>query len=141
MDHSFSFITSLQYQLKAELAQLAAFQSGKKIPGYAGGTPQRGSFLKTKGEKQTQEELARTRLDMVRTREHWFEVFEDLEKEYRNEIKKLEKQLKAALERAWKAERPCDEALDKVTQQRQKIYELETEPEKEKGKISVFGPS
>lgn len=49
MDHSFSFITSLQYQLKAALAQLAAFQSGKKIPGYAGGTPQRGSFLKTKG--------------------------------------------------------------------------------------------
>ena len=45
-------------------------------------------------EKQTQEELARTRRDMVRTREHWFEVFEDLEKEYRNEIKKLEKQLK-----------------------------------------------
>ncbi len=30
MDHSFSFITSLQYQLKAALAQLAAFQSGKK---------------------------------------------------------------------------------------------------------------
>lgn len=140
MDHSFSFITSLQYQLKAALAQLAAFQSGKKYQDMQEAHHQEVHSLKQK-EKQTQEELARTRRDMVRTREHWFEVFEDLEKEYRNEIKKLEKQLKAALKRAWKAERPCDEALDKVTQQRQKIYELETEPEKEKGKISIFGPS
>ena len=133
MEHSFSFITSLQYQLKSALAQLAAFQSGKKYQDMQEAHHKEVHSLKQK-EKQTQKELAQTRRDMVRALDHWFEVFEDLEKEYRNEIKRREKQLKAALERAWKAERQCDEALDKVTQQHQKIYERETELEKEKGK-------
>lgn len=133
MDPSFSFVTSLQYQLKAALAQLAAFQSGKKYQDMQEAHRKEVRSLKQK-EKQTQEELAQTRQDMVRARNHWFEVFEDLEKECQNQVKKLEKQLRAVLERTLKAERQRDEALDKVTHQRQKIYELETELEKERGK-------
>lgn len=133
MDPSFSFVTSLQYQLKAALAQLAAFQSGKKYQDMQEAHRKEVHSLKQK-EKQTQEELSQTRRDMVRARNHWFEVFEDLEKECRKKVEKLEKQLRAVLERALKAERQRDEALNKVTHQRQKIYELETELEKERGK-------
>ena len=64
----------------------------------------------------------------------WFEVFVDLEAEWKRERNRLEHQLKKMEERAVRAEAQRDAAREKVTKQRQRIYELETELEEEKGK-------
>lgn len=133
MDRSFSLITSLQYQLKAAQAQLDAFRSGKKYQDMQETHHKEVRSLKQK-EKRTREELSQTRRDMARARDHWFEVYEDLEKEYRREKEALEKQLREMPERALRAEKQRDEALEKMTIQRQQLYEVETELEKEKGK-------
>ena len=47
-----------------------------------------------------QDELARAHSAMVSMREHWFEVFEDLQKEFEQKLKEAEHQLKKMEERA-----------------------------------------
>ena len=61
-------------------------------------------------------------------------MFEELQKECDKKIAALLKKLEQMEKCAIKAERQRDEALDKVTSQRRKIYALETELEDEKEK-------
>ena len=78
--------------------------------------------------------LSRTHSETVSVRNQWFEIFEELQKKCGGKLSALQKESEQMEKRAIKAERQRDAALDKVTQQRQKSYELETALEEEKGK-------
>ena len=133
MDRSFEIITSLQYQLKAAQALVRAFQSGKKYLDMKE-EHRRGVRALRMEIKKLKAELAQALRDMARMREHWFEVFEDLEKEHKKELEEAGKEVRRMEERALKAEGQRDEALSKVTEQRREIYRMGAELEEEKGK-------
>ena len=133
MNASFEIIKSLQYQLKAANAELLAFRSGKKFIQMEAEHHKKTKHFETII-KELKSGLAKSHADIVSIRDQWFEIFEELQKEMEKERKEYEKKLKAMEQRALRAEKQRDEALDKVTQQRHKIYETETALEEEKGK-------
>ena len=84
-NHSFEYISNLQYCLKAAREQIKALQSGEK---YVRMTEERKKLIRDY-ERQIQElkkELAQARREIVTVRNIWFEVFEDLEKEKDKEV-------------------------------------------------------
>ena len=133
MDRSFEIITSLQYQLKAAQALIRAFQSGKKYLDMEEEHSREVRALRMEI-KKLKAQLAQALRDMARAREHWFEVFEDLEKEHKKELEQSRKETREMEKRALKAEGQRDEALSKVTEQRREIYRMGAELEEEKGK-------
>lgn len=133
MNTSFEYITSLEYRLKAAIAEVTAFKSGDK-------------YIKMQEEylnelrhlerinKRLEEELSKAHKETITVRNQWFEVFEDLQKEFERKLsisKYLNKQLE---KRALDAERQLENLRNKVTEQRHKIYDLAIELEDEKGK-------
>lgn len=131
--NTFAYVTTLEYRLKAANALIEAFKSGAK-------------YIQMQEEhdlevRKLQKELVKAKLEVAKERAHstdirnqWFEVFEELQKQYEKQTDKLAKALKAMENRALKAERQRDAAQDKVTEQRIEIYKLATELEEEKGK-------
>lgn len=133
MNHSFDIITSLQYRLKAAIAEAAAFKSGKKYQDMQE-THEKEKKHYERRIKALEAGLAKARRDIINIRNQWFEVFEDLEKEYRKNLSAALKKAEQMEKRAVHAEKQRDEALDKVKEQRTRLYETETELEEEKGK-------
>lgn len=133
MNHSFNIITSLQYRLKAVLAEVGGFKSGKKYQDMQEAHEKEVRSYECRI-KDLKSELAKAYRDIVNIRSQWFEVSGDLEKEHSKELSKALKKAEQMENRALRAERQRDEALDKIKEQRIKIYEVETELEEEKGK-------
>ena len=133
MNSSFEYTSSLQYRLKAANTELQAFRSGKK---YLDMEEQYHKTVRAleRRIKELEQELAKSHRDIVSVREKWFEIFEELEKEFNRKLSAANKKAQEMEERALRAEAQRDEALDKVTHQRHRIYEVETELEEEKGK-------
>ena len=92
MDRSFSRITFLEYRLKAAEAEVSAFKSGKKYQKIHEVHRKEVKALEQEI-RHRKEETAQARRDMAAARNHWFEVFEDLQKEHRKEKAALQKQL------------------------------------------------
>lgn len=133
MNSSFEYITTLEYRLKAAEAKIRAFKSGEKY------IRMQEEYLKElhsleRKIRKLEDELSRAHSETVSVRNQWFEIFEELQKECARKLSALQKELEQMEKRAIEAERQRDAALDKVTQQRQKIYALETALEEEKGK-------
>ena len=133
MNSPFEYITSLQYRLKAASTELKAFRSGKKYQDMEEQYQKTVRSLERRI-KELEKELAQSHRDMTAMREKWFEIFDELEKEFNRKLEAANKKAQQMEERALKAETQRDEALDKVTEQRHRIYEVETELEEEKGK-------
>lgn len=133
MNTSFEYITTLEYRLKAATAEVRAFKSGDKY------IKMQEEYLKElrcleRIIKRLEEELSIAHSETITVRNQWFEIFEELQKEFERKLsisKKLNKQLE---KRALSAERQLADLRNKVTEQRHKIYALETELEEEKGK-------
>lgn len=133
MNISFEHVSILEYRLKAAQAEIKAFKSGEKY------VQMERAFLKAiraleRRNQQLEAELARAHHEIITVRNQWFAVYEDLEKEHAKELNSAEKRHVHMERRALKAERRLDEALNKIKVQRQRLYELETELEEEKGK-------
>lgn len=133
MNQSFEYITALEYRLKAATEENKAFKSGEKYVRMEEEFRKTIRFLENQIRK-LKEALAHSNSQTVTVRNQWFEIFEELEREYAKKTAALEKKCRQMEQRALKAERQRDEALEKVTGQRHKIYALETELEEEKGK-------
>lgn len=133
MNTSFEFITTLEYRLKAALAEVMAFKSGEKY------IKMQDEYLKELRHleriiKRLEEEISISHRETTTVRNQWFEIFEDLQKEFERKLS-ISKQLNKQLEkRALNAERQLEDLRNKVTEQRYKIYELAIELEDEKGK-------
>jgi hypothetical protein len=133
MNTSFECITTLEYRLKAATAEVMAFKSGAKY------IKMQEEYLKEIRHleriiKRFEEELLIAHRETTTVRNQWFEIFEDLQKEFERKLS-ISKQLNKQLEkRALNAERQIDDLQNKVTEQRHTIYSLATELEDEKGK-------
>lgn len=133
MNRSFEYITTLEYRLKAANAQILAFKSGEKYIRMQEEYLKELRFLERKIRK-LEDALSRAHSETVSVRNQWFEIFEDFQKEYARKLSAIRKESGQMEKRAIKAEKQRDDALDKVTQQRHKIYALETALEEEKGR-------
>jgi hypothetical protein len=128
MNTSFKYLTTLEYRLKAATAEVMAFKSGDKY------IKIQEQYLKElrgleRIIKRLEEELAIAHRETITVRNQWFEIFEELQKEFErklNSSKKLNKQLE---NRALNAERQLNDLRNKVTEQLRKIYDLELELE------------
>ncbi len=74
--------------------------------------------------KRLEKELAEAHSQIINNRNQWFDVSEDMEKEYRKAIKTKDKKIQELEQRALKAERQRDDALDQAAEWRKKYYEL-----------------
>lgn len=132
MIDSFDYVT-LQCRFKALKAEVQAFKSGEKY-----------IELKALHQKDVQDyerrflklqaELSRAHSEAVTIRNQWFQVFEDMQKEFDRKVAELLKINKELEKRALKAEGQRDDALNKITELRHQLYEAGTELEEEKGK-------
>lgn len=122
MNFSFEHITALQYRLKAAQTELQSFITGDK---YVRMKREQKEMIRFYEQyiKKLKQELAQVRQDIIRIRNQWFEVFEDLETELRIIKEESAKELHAMEERALRAKHQRDEAQAKVTERRHKIYE------------------
>lgn len=133
MNISFERVTTLEYRLKAAQAQIKAFISGEKY------VQMKQEFLRALRAqehrcRELEAEVARSHSETITVRDQWFAVFEDLEKEHARELDMLRRKIKQLEQRLLKTEQQRDAALDKVTEQRHHIYDVETALEEEKGK-------
>lgn len=133
MNSSFEFITTLEYRLKAAVKELTAFRTGEKYVQMKAEYTRELRHLE-KVIRDLRNELSKVRAEMITSRNQWFEVFGDMEKEASKELHILRRLAEKMEQRALKAERQLDAAQDKVTQQRHEIYDLATQLEEEKGK-------
>lgn len=133
MNISFERVTILEYRLKAAEAQLNAFRSGEK---YVRMEREFQKALRKKDQRIREQdlELSRSHSETVSVRNQWFAVFEDMEMEHARELQALRKEKEQLKKKLLKTEKQRDDALDKVTEQRRRIYALETKLEEEKGK-------
>lgn len=99
MNSSFEYTSSLQYRLKAANTELQAFRSGKK---YLDMEEQYHKTVRAleRRIKELEQELAKSHRDIVSVREKWFEIFEELEKEFNRKLSAANKKAQEMEERA-----------------------------------------
>lgn len=132
MMNSFDYVT-LQCRLKALRAEVQAFKSGEKYEQMKT-LHQNDVHAYERKVRKLQAELSRAHSDAIDIRDQWFQVFEDMQKEFDRKLEELLKVNRELEKRALKAERQRDEALDKITVLRRQLYETATELEEEKGR-------
>lgn len=81
-----------------------------------------------------QGELADSHKETIRVRNYWFQVFEDLMREFEQVQKKAGQELQTMEIRVLKAEKQRDDALDKVKELRIQYYETAARLEEEQGR-------
>lgn len=127
-------MTNLQYKLKSLTTELNSFQSGEKYVKMQKEHQTEVAHL-TQLNKELSKELEKLHRALIALREQWFQVFEDLQKEFDRNQKQAEKKIEYWRNRAFKAEKQRDDAVTKVKEQRLHIYDVETALENEQGKV------
>lgn len=133
MNVNFEYFTNLQYKVKSLTAKVRAFESGETY------TAMRQTFEKLLRAKDREiqslkDALAKAHSQAVTVRNHWFEVMDDMEKEYKKELAKKVREIKHLKEQLFKVQRQRDEEKEKRLQKTRELYEALTELEEEKEK-------
>ena len=124
---------NIQCQLKSTEAQLQAYKSGAKYKALK--AEHKAQLAKKDLEiRGLKAKLATANRAIPDMRRKWTQVQEDLEKECAKALREKDKELKAMENRALRAERQRDEALDKLKEKNRELYQVKTELEDEKGK-------
>ena len=133
MNNNFEFITNLQYKVKALSAQVDAFKSGEK---YISMKSEFDGILAAERRmtKKRTHELTEARRDIIKVRNNYFQVIDDMEKQYEKERLELKRLLEAMEKRALKAEQALDVSEEIRRDLRKQLYDAQTELEEEKGK-------
>ena len=129
----YEYITNMQYQNKHLKAQVKGFESSEKY------INMKASFNAQFAEqskiiRNLNAQVAKLNSQIVTVRQYWSEVFDDMDKEHKKELAEKDSELKKMEERALRAERQRDEALDKVRDTKHELYRVLVELEYEKGK-------
>lgn len=129
----FEWLMYLQYKVKSLKERVSAFESGEK---YVSMTDAYKAQLaeKDKEIKRLAAELAAANARVVTVRNHWSQIFDDMEKEAAKKLNEKECEKKAMEDRALRAEKQRDDKSDKVTELYRELYQVKTELEEEKGK-------
>lgn len=123
----------LQLKNKSLQHQLDAFKSGQAY------TNQKKRYESMMQEKDVQikkltSELSKAHAQAVTNRKNWFEVYEDLEREYKKEIAKKDREIAEWKKRILEVERQRDDALDKLREKQRAYYSIGAELEEERAK-------
>ena len=124
----------LEIQNKALQNQLDSFRSGNA---YTKLRDEYESVIREKDRKirGLEHELSKARRQIIDNRNHWFEVYGDMEKEAGRAIKSKDKEIERLEKRAVKAERQRDDALGHVSEWRRKYYVLSGQTENLEGLV------
>ena len=130
---NFAFISNLQFKVKSLTAKVKAFESGER---YITIKSEFKSILSAKDRiiKTLETEIGHLRSKAVTMRNHWFRIFEDMEKEQVKELQKKDSTLKAMEERALRAEIKLGETRELLKDKSKELYEVLTELDEEKGR-------
>ena len=122
----------LELQNKALQNQLAGFKSGNA---YVRLRNEYESILHEKDRKnrELEKELSEAHAQIIDNRNRWFLVYEDVQKEAGEAVKKKGKEAERLQKSAVKAEKQRDDALESMKEWRRKYYELSEETEDLKG--------
>ncbi|MDR1322419.1 MAG: transposase [Gracilibacteraceae bacterium] len=133
MNAIFEYTTNLQYKVKSLLARVQAFESGEKYTSMKSAfkTQLDGRDREIRGLKS---ELADARSQLVTMRNHWQQVFDDLEKEHAKELRQKDRKTKELEERALKAEGQRDDFRARLKEKSQELYQVKTELEESQGR-------
>ncbi len=133
MNAAFEYTSALEYRLKAQKQELDAFKSGEKYVQIQEDIRKMIRFYEREIKKRDQE-ICTLRQEIVKNREYWFEVFEDLEKEYARKTARLHAQNKKLEQRALRAEQRSETLSDKKKELLHELYAVKVQLEEEKGK-------
>ena len=126
-DAAFQKITQLQYRCRHAEQRVAAFESGKEYTRLRLGMKRQRRYYE-KLLRRREEEIARLNRQVAANREMWFHVYEDIQKEYEDRLRRAERSMekkdekireKEALVRQQK--RKIKEKIDEVTAERAKV--------------------
>lgn len=133
MNAAFEYTSTLEYRLKARERELDDFKSGEKYVRMQEKIRKVIRFYEREIKKRDQE-IYTLRQEIKNNREHWFEVFEDLEKEYACKTAQLHAQNKKLEQRALRAEQRNEVLSDKKKELLHELYAVKIQLEEEKGK-------
>ena len=91
------------------------------------------TLKKDAGVRAVNRGLASARNETVSSRNAWSQIFDDLDKEHKKEIKKLKSEIKQRDDRILQLEKQCDASKDKEAEWRRKYYELSERIEEVEG--------
>lgn len=133
MRMDFEHFTNLQYKVKILANQVKAFESGEKYK------KMQSEFRKQLAEKDREiamlkSELADAHAQVVTIRNNWMNVFDELDREHTNELKKKDSKIAKLEKRALRAETEIYELKDKLLEKSRELYEVKTELEDEMGR-------
>lgn len=133
MKISFEYATNLQYKVKTLTAKVQEYESGEAY------VRMKGLVETVRKEKERiiaalKKELEGAHREIIRMRQCWMHVFEDMEKEHQKELEAERKRTARMEQRALSAESGRDKWKDKWRDQQVSFYGVQTELEKEKEK-------
>jgi hypothetical protein len=130
---NFEYTTNLQYKVRKLQHELESFRTGEKYTQMD--LKSRAAFDERNREiARLGSELASARAETVGVRNHWFQVFEDIQAEHAREVRRLGRVAKAFEDRALKAERQADELKGANLALKREHYAALSELEEEREK-------
>lgn len=126
MKSSFTYMTNLQYEVKNLRKQVESFQSGERY------LQLEKEYRKIISElereiRRLKSELAAAHAQMIDMRNKWFQTCEDVIKEKEKELARKDREVEKALAAMKKTQKKCDEALEKLHNKTQELYEVKTQ--------------
>ena len=132
MNHSFEFITSLQYENKALKAENRKLKSGQAFLELEAYYKKELAKMKRLVEK-LKRELAKSHAETVTVRKYWSEIFDDVDAERKKAVMEARRETKKMEER-FLAEKQKNECLqEKIKEERREKYEMGMALEELKG--------
>ncbi len=133
MHMDFETVTTLQCRNRSLKKQVEDFQSGEKYIQMEAAYKELLRFHNRKI-KRLEYELFRAHSETVTVRRYWGEVLDDMEKEYRKQIRRLEAEIERLKKQNLALARQRDEAKDKLRERTGQYYAAASELEEERGK-------
>lgn len=135
MSRTFEYMTNLQYEVKCLRALVASFESGEK---YVRMEEEHRRAMKEKDREiqKLKKELAASRKETIDVRNKWMQTCEDVVKEAEAARKGKDREVRKALSEKLEAQRQRDEALSRLREKNQELYEVKVQllEEEEKNK-------
>ena len=127
------FIWQLKFELHNLKSELESYKNGHAMNKLRASYNGIIANLKARIRK-LEHDVATAQNETISSRKAWSDVFDDLDKEHKQELAEKDRIIKALKERVLEVERQRDAALDKVRDKQAEIYRIGTELEEEKGK-------
>ena len=85
--------------------------------------------------KKLKRDLSKAHIEIVSVRKNWSEIFDDLEKEHKQEIEQKDREIEKLKNKNLEMARQRDAALDKLRDSKKSEYQAKSELEEAKEKI------